>query len=838
MLTVPRTRTLLSALVALAVTTGTLAASSPPDLTAPGAIGTVDRKLTYNLGATGLRGWIHHKPATHFDGLQGRTTAASRQILVTHVGKESPADGVLELDDVILGSGGERFSDDARKSFALAIQDAEKEENGGTLRLTVWRAGTTGQMELKLRVMGTYSDTAPYDCPKSKLIFEDACRVLEQESLDAGIWGAINGLALMSTGKPEYLPKVRELARKIGPRTLRIAPHMGSWHLGYCTLFLSEYYLLTGDEEVFPALEQYTLALAKGQGMYGTFGHGLVPPGPDGELHGSVPPYGPVNATGLVANLAIVMGRKCGVRHPVIDPAIERASNFFGYFVDKGSIPYGEHEPWPHHENNGKNAMAAVFFAVQGSRPAETHYFAKMGTAAYKDRESGHTGQGFSYLWGALGANTGGPRAAAAFFNEAAWHFDLVRRSDGSFTYDGGEQYGPGRTHDDTYYGKSSYYGLSPTATYVLTYSLPLKTLHITGRDANQANWLSDQDVAEALAAGRFDLDRKTMTSAELSAALGNWSPIVRGWAAEELAGRPDAAALASGLMALAAGENGRVAQGACETLGRMKYAEALPLFIRLLSHDDRWLRFKAAGALRNMGGEARPVVREMLKAVAQTAEPLQPIVWDDPVQLTHGQLAAALFRAPLANALLETDRELLYPAVRTIARNADGMARATLRNFFESRLTVEDVRALGFDIFAAVKTPSPADTMFANEIRMGGFKALVKYNFKEGIEAGVILAKTQGGHGSESRTGEIMKELIRYGSAARDVLPELRELIDMFNLQVENRQFPGGELNERRVGAVEEAIKAIEAATEQPELRSFTAGGSAHASGHPSNFH
>jgi hypothetical protein len=826
MATVPRTRTFLSALFALGVTAGTLAAASPPDLTAPGAIGAVDRKLTYNLGATGLRGWIHHKPATHFDGLQGRTTAASRQILVTHVGQESPADGVLEVDDVILGTGGEPFTDDARKSFALAIRDAEQEENGGVLRLSVWRAGKTSQVELKLRILGTYSDTAPYDCPRSQLIFEDACRVLEQEPLEAGIWGAINGLALMSTGKPAYLPRVRELARKIGPRTLSIEPRMGSWHLGYCTLFLSEYYLLTGDEEVFPALEQYTLAIAKGQGMYGTFGHGLVPPGPNGELHGSVPPYGPVNATGLVANLAIVMGQKCGVRHPVINPAIERASHFFGYFVDKGSIPYGEHEPWPHHENNGKNAMAAVFFAVQGNRPAETHYFAKMCTAAYKDRESGHTGQGFSYLWGGLGANTGGPRAAAAFFNQAAWHLDLVRRSDGSFTYDGGEQYGPGKTHDDTYYGNSSYYGLSPTATYVLAYSLPLKTLHITGKDANQADWLSDEDVAEAVAAGRFDLDRKTMTSAELTAALGNWSPIVRGWAAEELAGRPGAEALAPGLMALAAGENVRVAQGACETLGRMKHAEALPVFIRLLSHDDRWLRFKAAGALRNMGGEARPVVREMLKAVAQTAEPLQPIVWDDPVQLTHGQLATALFRTPLANTLVETDRELLYPAVRTIARNADGMARATLRNFFENRLTVDDVQALGPDIFAAVQTPSPADTMFANEIRMGGFKALVKYNFKEGMEAGIILAKTQGGHGSESRTGEIMKELIRYGAAARHVLPELRELIEMFNLQVENRQFPGGELNERRVGAVEEAIKAIEAATDQPELRSFAARG------------
>ena len=50
---------------------------------------------------------------------------------------------------------------------------------------------------------------------------------------------------------------------------------------------------------------------------------------------------------------------------------------------------------------------------------------------------------------------------------------------------------------------------------------------------------------------------------------------------------------------------------------------------------------------------------------------------------------------------------------------------------------------------------------MFGNEIRMGGFKALTKYHFKEGIEAGVVFAKTQGGHGSENRTGEIMKEIV-----------------------------------------------------------------------------
>jgi hypothetical protein len=83
--------------------------------------------------------------------------------------------------------------------------------------------------------------------------------------------------------------------------------------------------------------------------------------------------------------------------------------------VDKGTIPYGEHEPWPYHENNGKSALTAVFFAAQGNQPEATRFFAKMSTAAYANREYGHTGQGFSYLWSALGASMGGPEAAAAF---------------------------------------------------------------------------------------------------------------------------------------------------------------------------------------------------------------------------------------------------------------------------------------------------------------------------------------------------------------------------------------------------------------------------------------
>lgn len=824
-------RTYLLQLVSIATALVPLAGSQllaapspvPPDLTVSN---TIDRKLTYNLGATGLRGWIYTKPAVYLDSVQGRTTTASRQILVTHVGAKSPAEGVMKVDDVILGAGGNLFTDDARKSIAVAIQEAEKEVNGGILKLTRWRAGKTEEVQLKLGVMGTYSDTAPYDCPKSKLILDGACQALEKEPLNQDWAGAVNGLALLATGKPEYLPRVREFARKLGPTTLKLELKDGMvvWDWGYRNIFLCEYYLLTGDKEVLPAISEYTIALAKGQSMYGTFGHGLSKLTPDGQLHGSIPPYGPVNAAGLVGNLAIVMGKKCGVQDPEIDPAIERASKFFGYYVDKGAIPYGEHMPWPYHENNGKNSMTALLFALQGNQNEQTKFFAKMATAGYANREYGHTGQGFSYLWGALGANAGGPDTAAAFFKQASWHFDLVRRCDGSFTYDGGEQYGAGRTDDNTYYGRSSYDGLSPAATYVLTYSLPLKKLCITGKDASKANLVSKKGAAEAIASGGFDVDRKQKTTPELVAAFSDWSPIVRGWAAEELAKRPEAKAMVPQLIRMAEGEDAHVRQGACEALGYIKDTNALPVLVRLLTHQDRWLRVKAADALKKMGDAARPVLPGMLEAVVVTAEPLQPVVWDDPIQLTHGQLAEALFGGLMRNSVQGVDTNLLYPAIRAVARNADGMARMHLKGTFEKQLSLQDVQALGPDILAAVITPCPADTMFGNEIRMGGFKALTKYHFKEGIGAGVIFAETQGGHGSENRTGEIMKEIRSYGSAAREVVPRLRQLIVSLNDQCQKGEFPAGELNQRRVSAVQEAIQAIEAAKDQPELRTIAA--------------
>jgi hypothetical protein len=157
---------ILGVLCLLIGTAGRLSAAqpapAPPDLTQGGKR---DDSHDWLLGPTGARGWMFFR---HED-----LTAASRQILITAVAAGSPADGVLRANDVILGVNGKPFTDDARKSFARAITTAE--EKTGVLRLIRWRAGQRTNVELKLAVLGKYSDTAPYDCPKSKKIFEH-CR--------------------------------------------------------------------------------------------------------------------------------------------------------------------------------------------------------------------------------------------------------------------------------------------------------------------------------------------------------------------------------------------------------------------------------------------------------------------------------------------------------------------------------------------------------------------------------------------------------------------------------------------------------------------------------------
>lgn len=748
----------------------------------------------YNLGPTGALGWMY---------VESGMTEEARQILITKVEKGSPADGKLEVGDVILGVFGQPFTTDARRTFGLAIGRAEAAD--GVLPLTVWRSNKTETVILQLQVIGAYSETSPYNCPKAAKILEQGLAVIAKNiGKDARFH--INELALLASGKPEYLDLVRKRAQEVaagtpdGEALWSKSNHGGmhAWGHGYSNLFLCEYYLATGDKSVLPAIRSYTTTIARGQGHFGTWGHGYVPPTKDGKLHGPVPPYGPVNASGLPCFVSIILALKCGLEDPELLPAIDRANQFFGYYSGKGSIPYGEHRPGPVHDDNGKSSMTAVAFTLEGRKP-EAQFFAKMVTASYESREWGHTGNGFSYLWGPIAANCGGPKAMAAFMKELRWYYDLARRWDGSFVNVG--------TGGGT---SSAYYAISATGSYMLGYAVPLKKLAITGRNAQPDLWLSDKDIAEAIAAERWvgagSYDKRPVQ--QLLDGLGSWSPRERIESAQELAKRKDD--VLQQLVEMTKSKNPNARLGAVNALGelRKRAIPALDTLAALLHDDDRWLRVQTSEALRTIGADAKAVLPQMLKAatVKDTT---------DPMQFGVGALAYALFypggaygpKGILAEkgSFEAIPKEQIYPVIRMVAVNPDSAARGCLKSAY-ANFTLEDLQALAPEVVTSISEMATANAMFSKGIRLAGIQAMARLKIEEGIPLTIMMMNLPD-WGKAYIRAESLKVLKEYRGAAKSVVPDLKKIADE---------------SPKEKAAIMEVVSLIESDTNPPKLISL----------------
>jgi len=150
-------------------------------------------------------------------------------------------------------------------------------------------------VEIKLAVLGSYSATAPYDCPKSLRLLELGCAALAErmaspdytKKLD-GIPRSLNALALLASGNLDYLPQVKKEAQWAAAFT---TDGYLSWYYGYLMIFLGEYVASTGDTAVLPGLQRLALETARGQSGVGTWGHRFAIPG--GNLGG----YGAMNQT-------------------------------------------------------------------------------------------------------------------------------------------------------------------------------------------------------------------------------------------------------------------------------------------------------------------------------------------------------------------------------------------------------------------------------------------------------------------------------------------------------------------------------------------------------------
>ena len=762
-----------------------------PDLTQGG---NKDDTHDWTLGPSGARGWIH--------GCKGHT-ADARQILVTAVTKGSPADGMLSSGDVILGAGGQRFSGDARIQFAHAIITAEQDKGGGVLRLIRWRAGKTDSVELKLAVMGSYSDTAPYDCPKSKKIFELGCQALAKKGLGkVSIPDDLNALALLASGNKEYRPMLAEYAKQVAAYK---TDGMQSWHYGYATLFLAEYVAATHDSSVMDGLRRLTSEIARGESAVGTWGHGFALP--SGNCGG----YGCMNSPGIVLTLAMVVAREAGVKDPAVDRAIAKASGFLRWYVNKGAIPYGDHPPWPGHEDNGKCSSAAALFDLLGDREAAA-YFAKMSAAAYAERERGHTGNFFNILWALPGVSRCGPLATGTYWKEQQWYYDLARGPQGSFTYQGS----PAGEEEH-----NKYTNWDCTGAYLLAYALPLKSLYLTGKRPCSVPVLNPNEVAEVIAAGR-DYSSATKdhcydghTTDQLLAGLASWSPAVRKRAAEALGRREGNFVPALSEMLDSSNRDARY--GACEALGSLgpRADAAAPRLRALLKDPDPWLQSLACKALPELGPAARQASVSDLLRMSVGSNPA------DPRRMAQRAACIALFspypgsRTPRTSILSESlegvDSQLLYPAVQSVLQNDDGAARGSLARIY-GKLSDRDLVALLPAIIKAIRDLAPSNEMFGDGIRLAGLDLVSRLHLREGMPLCVAVIEPNR-WGAGKRLPKCLECLGRYGLHAKAVLPQLR---DMRRALVKAER--GNEQSER-VKILDTGIGGIEASTASPTL-------------------
>ena len=768
-----------------------------PDLTNGGTIPS-PQKHDWNLGPTGMRGWMF------CDRL---VTTDARQIAVTAIDPGSPAAGILSVGDVILGVGGKRFEYDPRTEFGLAVTSAEAAD--GRLVLTRWRSGQIAEVALALPVSGPFSHTAPYDCAKSQWILRRGLQALAEragrpeygQQTDA-IPRSLNALALLAGGDPAHLELVRREARWAADFE---TDDFRTWYYGYVMIFLSEYVLATEDQSVSAGLRRLALDSATGQSAVGSWGHTFA--SPDGRLRG----YGMMNSPGLPLTIGMVLAREAGVTDPEVSRAIELSSRLLRFYTGKGAVPYGDHAAWTEtHEDNGKCGMAAVLFNALGeTRSAD--YFTRMALASHgSERDCGHTGNYFNLLWSLPAIAHAGPQATGAWMQEfGGWYHDLARRHDGTFTHQGP----PEPDHD-------SYHGWDATGAYLLGYSLPLRRTRLTGRTPAVVQALSADAAQEIVADGRGwnNKDRKSyyerMTDDELLQRLGSWSPIVRERAAMAISWRRQPPL--SQVISLLDSDRLDACIGACHALEQLRgdAAPAVPRLRRLMQHEDLWLRIRAASALAAIGRPAAVALPELLDQIGR-----DPAA-DDPRGMEQRFVAMAVFSnlLPRLESLQDIDEDRLRTAIRRGLQNQDGRARGEISEIYR-RLTYEQIRPLLPVVYEAIQTPAPSGEMFADGVRLNGLKVLATHHITEGMQAAADYLRTQNPWASEHRTNEILQVLADYGAAAGTMIPQLEKTAADFDQG--EPDFPRN-LSRQKAQAVRDTIAKIRAAEKTPELKSL----------------
>ena len=379
-------------------------------------------------------------------------------------GSPAAATGQLKAGQIIESINGQTLKDiDPRIQLGRIITDAEASD--GVIKFVVKDTPDSKATEVVVRipVIGAYADTWPLRCAKSERIVRNFADYLAKPGADKGFSG-LGTLFLLSTGEAGDLA----LAKKWIYEAAKGTPSY-SWHLGYGGIPLCEYYLRTGDKVVLPAIQRWVNSAVTREylGAWSQKGGvGAVTYGGGG---------GHLNAGGTAVVTFLMLARECGAKVP--DHTLHRVLRHFYRYVGKGNNPYGDGRPEGSFVDNGKNGNLAFAMAAAASltpdgeksiyaRARDSAAMSSFYTSTYMLH--GHTGGGIGEIWrsAAMGLlREKKPTHYREFMDARKWHYELSRRYDGSFCILGGARY------DNTNWG----------AGYALGYTIPRKTLRITG---------------------------------------------------------------------------------------------------------------------------------------------------------------------------------------------------------------------------------------------------------------------------------------------------------------------------------------------------------------------
>jgi hypothetical protein len=423
------------------------------------------------------------------------------------------------------------------------------------------------------------------------------------------------------------------------------------------------------------------------------------------------------------------------------------------------------------------------------------------------ERDYGHTGNFWNILWSMPGVAQSGPNATGAWMEEfGAWYFDLARESDGTFGYQGP----PELVHN-------GYKGWDCTGMYLLAYAMPLKKISLTGKGENHVPQISMVEAKSIIEDGRgwTRRDRTSfydaLTTDELIARLGNWSPVVPQRAAEALARRNDN--VMDRLIGMLDAKDLYTRYGACRAIRMQKVrgAQAMPALLETFKSDDLWLRILSAEALAGIGEPAKSAAPEMLERLTQS-DPK-----NDPRSMEQRYLSFALFSKGsglLSQSLKGVDRDLLHKAVRAGLKNDDGKARGSFVTVYDN-LTFEEIKPLLPAILEAVIERSPSGIMFSDNIRTKGLQLLAKHHIAEAMPLCIDIMDIER-WGKNGRIMGCLKALECYQGAAKPALPRLLELEKQL---VNHRE---AQMLQPHTELLRKIIADIKADENPPQLRSI----------------